>query len=508
MTVINQKLEQKQIQKLSPQQIQLIKLLEVPIIELEQRIKKEIEENPALEESKELDEETPNNESEDSDLEYEEENDKNRETEFENDSYTNNEEEYTFDDYYGEEDEMPNYKLKDNNYAEDTDIPQNYYSVGSSFQEYMYEQLSDLELNENDLVVAEYLIGSLDESGYLRRDVVSIKNDLILFYNTDVQVEKIEKVLFLMQEQLEPAGVMARNLQESLILQVKRKLYDDENNDTLNNVLTILTDFFDEFSKKHYDKITNKLDLDNDQMRDVIKEIIKLNPKPGNAYSPQNKKNIYQIVPDFVLHNYDDELIITLNSLNIPPLRISKTYEGMLKTFQSDKESVKRNKETINFVKNKLDSAKWFIDAIKQRQNTLLNTMESILKYQLEFFKTGDESKLNPMILKDIAEKTNLDISTISRVANSKYIQTPFGIYPLKFFFSEGMENSDGEEVSTRKIKKILKEAIEQEDKNKPLTDEKLAKLLQDKGYLIARRTVAKYREQMGILVARLRKKI
>lgn len=501
MAGINQKLEQRLMQKLSPQQIQLIKLLEVPIIELEQRIKKEIEENPALEEGKDSDEEIPQNNNDSIENEDDYEDDKEQVDE------VNLDEEFSPDDYF-EDDEIPNYKLKDNNYAEETERPQNYYSAGASFQEFMDAQLSILELDEKREIIAKYFIGSLDESGYLRRDINSVINDLLLFYNLSVTYEEVEEVLLFLQEQLEPSGIAARTLQECLILQIKRKLENDEDDEILNLSSTILSDFFDEFSKKHYEKIMNKLDISNDDMRLIIKEIIKLNPKPGNSYNVQGKKNLFQIVPDFILQNYDDELVVTLTSLNVPSLRVSKTYEGMLKTFQSKKTPNKRNKETVTFVKNKLDSAKWFIEAIKQRQNTLLNTMDAILKYQLEFFKTGDESTLNPMILKDIAEITKLDISTISRVANSKYIQTPYGIFALKYFFSEGMENSEGEEVSTRKIKKILREAIADEDKSKPLTDEKLAKVLQEKGFKIARRTVAKYREQMDILVARLRKKI
>jgi RNA polymerase sigma-54 factor len=497
MPELNQKLEQKLSQKLSPQQIQLIKLLEVPIIELEQRIKKEIEDNPALEEG--LDEDEIINKDQNEEIDDE------NETEIEDE--TSIQDEIPVEDNY-DDDEIPNYKLKDNNYAEETESAQTFYSVGASFQEFLYNQLSELELDEKKQKIAEYIIGCIDDSGYLTRQTNSIVSDLLFLFNIKVTIEEVEDVLKKIQEELDPPGVGAKNLKECLLIQIKRKLKDKPDNEILKLSYTILNDYFDIFSKKHYEKIKAKLDIDNDKLRQIINEILKLNPKPGNAYAPQAKKNIYQIVPDFILQIRDSEPYIELNSVNVPHLKVNKTYEAMISSFQGKKETKKSDKDAITFIKQKVDSAKWFIDAIQQRQNTLEKTMNAILEYQKEFFKTGDERKLKPMILKDIAEKTGLDISTISRVANSKYIQTPYGIYPLKFFFSEGMENSDGEEVSTRKIKKILKEAIENENKQKPLTDEKLAQVLQEKGFKIARRTVAKYREQMGILVARLRKEI
>ncbi len=503
MSEINQNLELKILQKLSPQQIQLIKLLEMPIIELEQKIKKEIEENPALEEGKEFEEEPELQSNNDVEPEKEKEEPEEEIVEYQEDNI----DDFSADDYY-DDDEIPNYKLKENNYAEETDRTFSYFSEEHTFHEYLFSQLSTLDISPEDKAVAEYFIGSFDDAGYLRRELQSIVNDLLFRCNISIEPEKAEKLLKYLQEQLEPAGVGAQNLQEALLLQVKRKLSENKKNKTLKLCYIVLDEYFNEISKKHYSKIMNKLNIENDDMRLIINEIKKLNPKPGNSFTNQNKRNVHQIVPDFLLTNYDDELVITLNSNNVPPLRVSNTYKKMLDDFQHNKNNKKTDKETITFVKHKLDSAKWYIEAIRQRGNTLVNTMQAILNYQLEYFQTGDESKLKPMILKDIAQITGLDISTISRVANSKYIQTQYGIFPLKFFFSEGLENSDGEEVSTRKIKKILKEAIDKENKSKPLTDEKLANLLQEKGYKIARRTVAKYREQMGILVARLRKNI
>jgi len=505
MPELNQKLEQKLQQKLSPQQIQLIKLLELPIIELEQRIKKELEENPALEEN---DYENNNNEQEinkDDNIELE----KNDNLDDDNDEdFESKEDVMPIEDQYDDSDEIPSYKLKDNNYGEQTDSPQSFYSVGQSFQEYLESQLSELDLDTFDEQIAKYIIGNIDESGYLRREPASIQNDLLFLYNISVEEEKINSILKLIQDNFEPTGIAAQNLQECLIIQLERKLKDKPDEEILNITLNILTDFFEQFSKKHYKKIKDKLGIDDKTLRSVISEVLKLNPKPGNAYAPQSKKNVFQIAPDFLLLTNDGEPYIELNSTNIPQLKVNRDYENMLQNFHKKKLQQQREKEASTFVKQKIDSAYWFIDAIEQRKRTLEKTMQAILDYQKEFFREGDENKLRPMILKDIADRTGLDISTISRVANSKYIQTPFGIYPLKYFFSEGLENESGEEVSTRRIKKILKEVIEKENKSKPLTDEKLAEILQEKGYKIARRTVAKYREQMGILVARLRKEV
>lgn len=502
MTKLNQKLEQKLQQKLSPQQIQLIKLLELPIIELEQRIKKELEENPALEEvdNFENNKEEQNNEASEEDIEQ-------KDTKDEEDELISQEDLMPVEDQF-DDDEIPSYKLKDNNYGEETDSPQSFYSVGESFQEYLESQLSELSLTPREQQIAKYILGNIDESGYLRREPESMANDLLFLYNISVDEAEIKKILKLIQDNFEPPGIGAQNLQECLIFQIEKKLKEKPNDEILNYTHTILTEYFEEFSKKHYKKIKEKLNINDETLRAVINEVLKLNPKPGNAYAPQAKKNVFQIAPDFILQTIDGEPYIELNTSNIPQIRVNKDYEKMLQNFHKKKQQAKKEKEASSFVKQKIDSAYWFIDAIEQRKRTLEKTMQAILDYQKDFFKDGDETKLKPMILKDIAERTGLDISTISRVANSKYIQTPYGIYPLKYFFSEGLENKSGEEVSTRKIKNILKEVIENEDKTKPLTDEKLAEILQEKGFKIARRTVAKYREQMGILVARLRKEI
>ncbi|NQU84300.1 MAG: RNA polymerase factor sigma-54 [Mariniphaga sp.] len=478
-------LQQKLLQKLSPQQIQVIKLLEIPTMQLEQRIKKEMEENPVLE----LADENPSNE-EDGEA-----------SELRSDEDSDNEE-FTVDDYLNDE-EIPTYKLNTKNYSPDdkhVDIP---FSVGKSFHEFLDEQLGLAYLSDYQKTLSDYIIGNIDEDGYLRRDLLSISDDLAFTQNMDVEVEELQKILEVIHE-FDPPGVGARDLRECLLIQLKRK------NDPKHELPTlIIKDFFDEFTKKHYEKIQRKLELNDKDLKDAIGEILKLNPKPGSSYSnPLNKANQH-IVPDFILDLVDNELKLTLNQRNVPDLRLNDTYLDMLKTFQEAKKTKQRsNKEATVFVKQKVDSAKWFIDAIRQRQQTLLLTMAEIISLQKEYFMEGDETKLKPMILKDIAERTGLDISTISRVSNSKYIQTHFGIYSLKYFFSEGLLNDEGEEVSTREIKKILHECIDNEDKKKPLTDEKLAAILKEKSYNIARRTVAKYREQLDIPVARLRKKL
>lgn len=477
-------LQQKLLQKLSPQQIQVIKLLEIPTMQLEQRIKKEIEENPVLEL------ESDNIEM-DSDSEYGDE----------GSGQDADNEEFTLDDYY-EDDEIPTYKLNTNNYSKDdkyVDVP---FSVGTSFHESLQEQLSLTDLSDDEQQLAEYVLGNIDEDGYLRRDLMSISDDIAFNLNMDVQEEKLEKILKVIQD-FDPPGVGARDLRECLLLQLERK----EGTDYV-LARTIVKDFFNEFTKKHYEKIQSKLELTDDVLKDSIAHILKLNPKPGSSYSnPLNKSNQH-IVPDFILENVDGELSLSLNQRNVPELKINDTYQDMLKTMSESQKAKKNDKEALLFVKQKIDSAKWFIDAIQQRQTTLLLTMTEIISFQKEYFQEGDETRLKPMILKDIAERTNLDISTISRVSNSKYIQTHFGIYPLKYFFSEGMQKDDGEEVSTREIKKILQGCIENEDKRRPLTDEKLAAILKEKSYNIARRTVAKYREQLDIPVARLRKEL
>ena len=478
-------LQQKLLQKLSPQQIQVIKLLEIPTLQLEQRIKKELEENPVLEME--------------NDDNYTEEDNQAQELRSEEDK---DNEEFSVEDYLPD-DEIPNYRLTVNNYSPDdkqVDIP---FSVGDTFHEFLYEQVGMVMLNDRDRMLAEYIIGNIDEDGYLRRELSAISDDLAFTQNTDVSEDELARILEIVQE-FDPPGVGARDLQECLLLQLHRK-----KNEHQQLAIGIISNFFEEFTKKHYDKITKRLGVEDDELRMAIDLILKLNPKPGSSYSNPLNRNNQHIVPDFILDNVDGELQLSLNQRNMPELRINESYLDMLRSLARSKNGQNRNtKEALNFVKQKLDSAKWFIDAIRQRQQTLLVTMSEIIDFQKEYFHDGDETRLKPMILKDIAERTGLDISTISRVSNSKYIQTHFGIYPLKYFFSEAMQKDTGEEVSTREIKKILKDCIDNEDKRHPLTDEKLTDILKEKSYNIARRTVAKYREQLDIPVARLRKEL
>ena len=485
--MLNQKLQQKLLQKLSPQQIQMIKLLEVPAIQMEQRIKKELEENPALEEGPEEDD-IPNEESEEDQFE---EKDKDQE-------------EFTLDDYM-DDDDIPEYRLQAKNYSKDddkrTEIP---FSAGTSFHENLQSQLILRNLTEKQKILGEHILGNIDEDGYLRRELSNIVDDLAFRQNVSTTEEELDVVLKVIQD-LEPAGVGARTLRECLLLQIERK---DHSNPAVKLTHKILDQYFEEFSKRHYDKIVSRLDITEEELKSAIDEILRLSPKPGAAYGDTYSKTTQQIIPDFILDLSEGGFDLYLNSRNQPELRLSKTYNEMLQNYSRGKGNKKDMKEAVLFVKQKMDSAKWFIDAIKQRQNTLLLSMNAILKYQEEYFIDGDETKLKPMILKDVAEMTGLDISTVSRVANSKYIQTHFGIFPLKFFFSEGLQTDSGEEVSTREIKRILQDCIDNEEKRKPLTDEKLTDILQEKGYLIARRTVAKYREQLNIPVARLRKEI
>lgn len=479
--MLNQKLQQKLLQKLSPQQIQMIKLLEIPSMQLEQRIKSEIEENPALEEGMELD-------GEDSYEEKSIEEDK----------------DFSLDEYVNTE-EIPSYKLATKNFTKSDLKPDIPFSVGSTFQDFLESQLGMRDLSERTLELADYLIGNLDDDGYLRRKLEAIVDDLNFSMNIHITEEELLNTLRIIQD-LDPIGVGARDLQECLLLQISSK---DQENPAVLNAKKILKHHFDEFTKKHYDKIMARLDISEENLKNAIDEIIKLNPKPGGSYSDPHSKVAEHIIPDFIIENRDGELQLSLNSRNVPELRVSRTYSEMLETYSNGKtKQDKQQKEAVSFVKQKLDSAKWFIDAIKQRQNTLMTTMKAIIEFQKEYFQEGDETKLHPMILKDIADRTGLDISTISRVANSKYIQTHFGIMPLKYFFSEGLQTDSGEEVSTREIKKILEDCIENESKRKPLTDDELSEILQNKGYQIARRTVAKYREQLNIPVARLRKEL
>ncbi|MFN8240037.1 MAG: RNA polymerase factor sigma-54 [Bacteroidales bacterium] len=487
--MLKQRLQQKLLQKLSPQQIQMIKLLEVPTMQIEQRIKKELEENPALEEGPD-DDDISRSEEEDQEEEYEE---KDRD-----------QEEFTLDDYI-DDDEIPEYRLQANNYSKDDEkrmeIP---FTSGSSFHESLASQLGLRELSEKQKILGEYIIGNIDEDGYLRREISNIVDDLAFLQNITTTEEELEEVLEIIQD-LEPAGVGARSLRECLILQVSRK---DQGNPATALSLKILDQYFDEFSRRHYDKIIGRLGITEDDLKSVIDEILKLNPKPGGSFSDPYSRSAQQIIPDFILDLDEDGFDLHLNSRNLPELRLSRAYTEMIQNYSHGKGTKKDMKDAMMFVKQKIDSAKWFIDAIRQRQNTLLLTMNAILKYQEEYFLEGDETLLKPMILKDVAEMTGLDISTVSRVANSKYIQTHFGIFPLKFFFSEGLQTDSGEEVSTREIKRILQDCIDNEKKRHPLTDERLTEILQEKGYQIARRTVAKYREQLNIPVARLRKEI
>lgn len=485
--MLNQKLQQKLLQKLSPQQIQMIKLLEVPAILLEQRIKKELEENPALEEGQE--EEV-----------VEGANDADEEEVFED----KDQEEFTLDDYM-EDDDVPDYRLQANNQSKDDDkrneIP---FSAGSSFHEHLQSQLGLRTLTDRQRVLGEYIIGNIDEDGYLRREIPNITDDLAFLQNMETTEEELLEVLEVIHD-FDPAGVGARSLQECLVLQISRK---DETNPGVATAKAILTGYFEEFTKRHYDKIIQKLTLTDDELKAAIDEVLKLNPKPGGVVADPYSRSAQQIMPDFILEQSDDGLDLHLNSRNVPELKVSRSYSEMLETYSRDKNGNKELKEAVSFVRQKLEAARWFIDAIRQRQNTLLLTMNAIIEYQKEYFIGGDEARMKPMILKDIAEMTGLDISTVSRVANSKYIQTHFGIFPLKYFFSEGLQTDSGEEVSTREIKKILEECIGNENKRKPVTDERLTEILQEKGYQIARRTVAKYREQLNIPVARLRKEI
>ncbi len=482
--MLKQSLQQKLLQKLSPLQIQVIKLLEIPTAQLEQRIKKELEENPILElEREQQDPDRDENDAPEQEVERDE---------------------LSIDEYINNED-IPAYKLQARNFSKDDkheDIP---FSTGATFHEHLIAQLGLRILTDRQRNIAEYIIGNVDEDGYLRREVDEIIDDLAFAQNIEVDEREALDVLEIVQD-FDPAGVAARDLQECLILQIQRK---DRSVPDIENAYQVLRHHFEEFTRKHYDKIAKRLHIDEDELKDALGEILKLNPKPGSSYSNPMSKTVQHIIPDFILEIEDEQFQLSLNNRNVPELRISNAYSDMLEDYSANKKNQTQDKkDAVLFVKQKLDSAKWFIDAIKQRQNTLMTVMNSILDYQHEYFIEGDETKLRPMILKDIAERTNLDISTISRVSNSKYIQTHFGIFPLKYFFSEGMQTDTGEEVSTREIKKILEECISNEDKRKPLTDDKLAAILKEKSYNIARRTVAKYREQLNIPVARLRKEL
>lgn len=497
--MLNQRLQQKLLQKLSPQQILLMKLLQIPSIALEQRIKQEIEENPALEDLAELEE------MEDHDQDYDEPVDQDENLngeEIDEPDEKNPDDEFDFEDYIADDDDIPSYKLSVNNTSADDERREVPFVSGTTFQELLVSQLGMRDLTEEQIKIALTIIGNLDDSGYLNRDIAAMVDDLAFTQNLHTTKEEIAYVLSLIQE-LDPAGVGARNLQECLLIQLRKK---DDGEPSVQLAIHLLDRYFNEFTKKHYDKIIKKARITEEQLKNAIDEILKLNPKPGGSLSETTKTNHY-VLPDFLVYNNNGDLELQLNSKNTPELRLNRTYVDMLEAYSNSKNKT-QHKETLTFVKQKIDSARWFIDAIRQRQNTLQVTMEAIMNYQREYFLTGDETKLRPMILKDIAEIVNLDISTISRVANSKYVQTPFGTFLLKSFFSESMQTDSGEEVSTREIKKILSDCIEAEEKNKPLTDEQLTQILKEKGYNIARRTVAKYREQLNIPVARLRKEL
>jgi RNA polymerase sigma-54 factor len=483
-----QKLHLSQVlsQKLSPQQIQFIKLLQVPTAELEARVEEELEINPALEEGREEENDSPEDDFQD-----------NFEDDLSPDSRDLNLEDYMSDDYGG-------YKMQgDGNYSpddEDKEIP---ISNNTSLHEHLLTQLGFLKLDERQKIIGRQLIGSIENDGYIRRDLEAIINDLAFSQNVETDIDEVEEILRKVQS-FDPAGIAARNLQECLLIQLERKEHPED--PTVQYAIKIISDSFDEFTKKHYPKIQKKLGIDDEHLKEVVNMITKLNPKPGGASDGMLRTQY--IIPDFILNIVEGKFEISLNSKNAPELKVSRSYSEMFDAYEKSDKKDKKLKETVTFVKQKLDAAKWFIDAIKQRQHTLLKTMNAILEYQEEFFKDGDETKLKPMILKDIAEKIEMDISTVSRVANSKAIQTEFGIFPLKYFFSEGIATDSGEDVSNKEVKSVLQAMVDAESKKKPLSDDKLVKMLNDKGYNIARRTVAKYREQLNIPVARLRKEL
>lgn len=475
---IKQSLQQRLLQKLSPQQIQLMKMLQLPTLELEKRIKEELELNPALDEGEEQNQEL----SEDN-----------------LDTSTEKREDFNYQDYVN--DETPYYKTQSNNSNKDQENNQTPLSLGDSFTEKLVSQINLRIKDEKNLIIAEQIIGNLDESGYLRRELFNIVDDLAFSQNISTTEKELEEVLLEVQE-LDPPGVGARDLQECLLIQLRKK----KKTISTKTAEVILEKCFESFKKKHYKKIEQKLDIDTTAIKDAMAEIVKLNPKPGNSLI-DTTKSVQHITPDFTITENEGTLAVELNQRNAPQLRVSRDYVEMIKGYENSPKN-KRDKEAVLFIKQKVDAAKWFIEAVKQRQNTLLVTINAILEFQKEFFLSGDEKNLRPMILKDIASMVDMDISTISRVANSKHVATPYGTFLLKYFFSESLTTKSGEEVSTREVKTILNEAISKEDKTKPLTDEKLAELLKENGYLIARRTVAKYREQLNIPVARLRKQL
>jgi len=501
--MLKQGLHQKLLQKLSPQQIQLMKLLQVPTASLEQRIKEELEINPALEEGApdDIGEEEANEEGEETEANEEEVEERDDYEDVREEESIKKEDEIDIADYIGDED-VPYYKLNANNSSADDERPETPITVSVSYQDIMLEQLGLLPLDNHHYLLAQHLIGSLDDDGYLRRDLDAVADDLSFTQNLITNPEELEATLKVIQT-LDPPGIAARDLRECLMLQLERKKQEHHPHDIS---YQILKDFMEEFSKKHYEKIQHALDLNDEEMKEAIEEILALNPRPGGG-SAEDTRTSQQIIPDFIITLSDGILELTLNSRNDPDLRISRSFQEMLQSYSKDKKN-KATKEAVIFIKQKIDAARWFIDAIQQRQHTLLTTMSAILNYQHEYFQQGDERFLRPMILKDIAEMVGLDISTVSRVANSKYVETPYGTFLLKYFFSEGLATDSGEEASSREIKRILSDAIAAEEKMHPLPDEKLMEILNKLGYNIARRTVAKYREQLNIPVARLRKEL
>ncbi len=484
--MLNQRLQQKLLQKLSPQQILLMKLLQIPSMALEQRIKQEIEENPVLEIDEEYDNDSESDEFGD----------------LEKDSNSDQQNDVDVNDYLNADD-IPSYRLNAGNTSASDEHKEMPIVADTGFHESLLLQLDLKEFPSQKRIIGTTIIGNLDEAGYLQRDLNAMVDDLAFTQGISTTTEEIEYMLRVVQS-FEPAGVAARTLQECLILQLKRL----DGSPQVRLAITILDRCFEDFTKKHYDKILKRTHSEEEDLRDAINEILKLNPKPGSSFSSSNTGNHY-VIPDFIIENKDGVLELSLNQRNMPELRLSRTYTDMLESYGENKNRKEKNdsqRDAVIFIKQKIDSARWFIEAIKQRQDTLFVTMKTIMDYQHKYFLEGDETLLRPMILKDIAERVGLDISTISRVANSKYVQTPYGTFLLKSFFSESIQNEQGEEISTREIKKILSDCIVAEDKSKPLTDEELTVILKQKGYPIARRTVAKYRELLNIAVARLRK--
>lgn len=490
--MLKQTLQQKLLQKLSPQQIQFIKLLQVPTVSLDTRIKEELEENPALEDISLANMNEP----------AEEYPDKDPDESFSDDDQSGELDEFNVDDYL-QADDINDYGSGQNNNGDDEDerkeIP---IAIQNSFFENLQQQLDLLALSDRDFLIGQQIIGSLDDDGYLRRPISSLIDDLAFAQNVIAEENEVEEMLRVIQE-FDPAGIGARSLQECLLIQLRKK---DPENPIIKKAIAVVENHLDEFTKKHYDKLERSLNINSEELKGIVNEILKLNPKPGDSGAVAGKQ--LHIIPDFHISNNDGVLHLTLNARNAPELRVSRSYQEMFDHYDKAAQKDKKMKEAVQFVKQKLDSAKWFIDAIKQRQQTLLKTMNAIMNYQYEYFLTADERQLRPMILKDIADRIDMDISTVSRVANSKYVQTEFGTFLLKSFFSEAIQTDSGEEVSNKEVKKILEECISNENKRKPLADEKLTEILKEKGYTIARRTVAKYREAMGIPVARLRKEL